>query len=86
MKFVGFLGVLGLVWLTLFQVLQRCYENAAISGCAAIALVGSGIYSAPWRRRQLIKRKPTIEELERILNSEEDVPIQIMPNGEIRAG
>lgn len=29
-------------------------------------------------------RKPTIQELEALLNSEEDVPIQILPNGEIR--
>ncbi len=29
-------------------------------------------------------RKPTIQELENILNSEEDTPIQILPNGEIR--
>ena len=28
--------------------------------------------------------KPTIQELERLLNSEEDTPIQILPNGEIR--
>ena len=30
-------------------------------------------------------RKPTIEELEQILESEEDTPIEILPNGEIRA-
>ena len=30
-------------------------------------------------------RKPTIEELERLLESEEDNPIEILPNGEIRA-
>jgi len=30
-------------------------------------------------------RKPTIEELERMLDCEEDVPIDILPNGEIRA-
>jgi hypothetical protein len=30
-------------------------------------------------------RKPTIQELEQLLNSEEDTPIQILPNGEIRA-
>lgn len=30
-------------------------------------------------------RKPTIEELERLLDSEEDTPIEILPNGEIRA-
>ncbi len=29
--------------------------------------------------------KPTIQELESILDSEEDVPIEILPNGEIRA-
>ena len=29
-------------------------------------------------------RKPTIQELEKLLNSEEDKPIQILPNGEIR--
>lgn len=29
-------------------------------------------------------RKPTIQELENLLNSEEDTPIQILPNGEIR--
>jgi hypothetical protein len=28
--------------------------------------------------------KPTIQDLEALLNSEEDVPIQILPNGEIR--
>lgn len=28
--------------------------------------------------------KPTIQELEQLLNSEEDTPIQILPNGEIR--
>ena len=30
-------------------------------------------------------RKPTIAELESILESEEDTPIEILPNGEIRA-
>lgn len=30
-------------------------------------------------------QKPTIEELERILEQEEEVPIEILPNGEIRA-
>jgi len=29
--------------------------------------------------------KPTIKELEALLNSEEETPIQILPNGEIRA-
>jgi hypothetical protein len=29
--------------------------------------------------------KPTIRELEQILDSEEDTPIEILPNGEIRA-
>lgn len=28
--------------------------------------------------------KPSIDDLERLLNSEEDAPIQILPNGEIR--
>ncbi len=32
-----------------------------------------------------MKRKPTIEELERMLDTEEDTPIEILPNGEIRA-
>lgn len=32
-----------------------------------------------------ILRRPTIEELERILQSEEDVALEILPNGEIRA-
>ena len=30
-------------------------------------------------------RKPTIEELERMLDEEEDTPIEILPSGEIRA-
>ena len=30
-------------------------------------------------------KKPTIHELERLLESEEDTPIEILPNGEIRA-
>jgi hypothetical protein len=29
-------------------------------------------------------KKPTIQELEKLLNSEEDTPVQILPNGEIR--
>ena len=29
-------------------------------------------------------RKPTIRELEQLLESEEDTPIEILPNGEIR--
>jgi hypothetical protein len=31
------------------------------------------------------ERKPTIRELEEILEKEEDTPIEILPNGEIRA-
>lgn len=31
------------------------------------------------------RRKPTVEELEKLLNSEEDAAIEILPNGEIRA-
>jgi hypothetical protein len=31
-----------------------------------------------------MSRKPTIQELEALLNSEEETPIQILPNGEIR--
>jgi hypothetical protein len=30
------------------------------------------------------KKPPTLEELERLLNSEDDIPIEIMPNGSIR--
>lgn len=30
-------------------------------------------------------RKPTIKELEELLEAEEDTPIEILPNGEIRA-
>lgn len=30
-------------------------------------------------------KKPTIHELEKILDEEEDVPIEILPNGEVRA-
>lgn len=30
-------------------------------------------------------RKPTIHELEKILDSEEDTPVEILPNGEVRA-
>jgi hypothetical protein len=32
-----------------------------------------------------MSKKPTIQELEALLNSEEETPIQILPNGEIRA-
>ena len=32
-----------------------------------------------------MQRKPTIKELEEILEKEEDTPIEILPNGEIRA-
>lgn len=30
-------------------------------------------------------KRPTIAELEAILDSEEEVPIEILPNGEVRA-
>jgi hypothetical protein len=30
-------------------------------------------------------KRPTIAELEAILNSEEDAPFEILPNGEVRA-
>ena len=33
----------------------------------------------------MTNKKPTIQELEQILNSEEDIPIKILPNGEIQA-
>ena len=32
-----------------------------------------------------MSRKPTIHELEAILDDEEDMPIEILPNGEVRA-
>ena len=32
-----------------------------------------------------MKKKPTIHELEAILDEEEDSPIEILPNGEVRA-
>ena len=32
-----------------------------------------------------MKKKPTIHELETILEEEEDTPIEILPNGEVRA-
>ena len=32
-----------------------------------------------------MRRKPTIDELEKLLEKEEDIPIEILPNGEIRA-
>ena len=31
------------------------------------------------------KTKPTIAELEKMLNSEEEFPMKILPNGEVRA-
>jgi hypothetical protein len=33
----------------------------------------------------LPKRRPTISELEALLRTDEEVPIEILPNGEIRA-
>lgn len=32
-----------------------------------------------------MKTKPTIDELEKLLDEEENTPIEILPNGEIRA-
>ena len=32
-----------------------------------------------------MSQKPTIEDLEKILQQEEEIPIEILPNGEIRA-
>jgi hypothetical protein len=29
-------------------------------------------------------KKPTIQELERLLEQEQDIPVEILPNGEIR--
>lgn len=31
-----------------------------------------------------MNRKPTIQELEALLSNEEETPVQILPNGEIR--
>ena len=36
-------------------------------------------------REGAMPQKPTIRELEQLLESEEDTPIEILPNGEIRA-
>jgi hypothetical protein len=36
-------------------------------------------------RKKIMGQKPTIQELERILDQEEEIPIEILPNGEIRA-
>jgi hypothetical protein len=36
-------------------------------------------------RREINMSRPTIDELEAILASEEEVPIEILPNGEVRA-
>jgi len=51
-----------------------------------MASVASSIMTAAfnrcWENRPI--SKPTIEELEAILNSEEKVPIEILPNGELR--
>ena len=38
-----------------------------------------------WPQPEPPRRRPTVEELERLLASEEAVPIEILPNGEIRA-
>lgn len=35
-------------------------------------------------RSELMAQQSKIDELEKLLNSEEDTPIQILPNGEIR--
>ena len=32
-----------------------------------------------------MRKKPTIQELEEILDEEEESPIEILPNGEVRA-
>jgi hypothetical protein len=36
------------------------------------------------REPAAMAQKPSIDDLARLLNSEEDAPIQILPNGEIR--
>src|SRR6266481_3418169 len=41
-------------------------------------------YTSVVVKREPMEKKPTIQELEKILNSEETTPIQILPNGEIR--
>lgn len=44
-------------------------------------------FSHGWREAggtDPFKQPPTIEELEELLNSENDIPIEIMPNGSIR--
>jgi hypothetical protein len=45
---------------------------------------------APWfdwkhPMNVVVHRRPTIEELERILKSDADMSIEILPNGEVRA-
>ena len=48
-------------------------------------LLLSGENMALWMRQRRRRAKPTIEELESLLDDEEDTPIEILPNGEIRA-
>lgn len=49
--------------------------------CAIIMLC----FVSDEERKSEMARKPTIRELEEILESEEDTPIEILPNGEIRS-
>ena len=44
----------------------------------------SGEEMALWMRRRRRRAKPSIEDLERILDDDEEAPIEILPNGEIR--
>ncbi len=46
---------------------------------------GCDVWFDPLHPMNLLpRRRPTIDELERLLRSEEDVAIEILPNGEIR--
>jgi hypothetical protein len=49
------------------------------------AIVQSCSYTKHCLFNRLFMSKPTIDQLEAILASEEDVPIEILPNGEVRA-
>ena len=50
-----------------------------------LTTVSTDDLTAELSRRQVIKSRPTVAELEALLQHEEEVPIEILPNGEIRA-
>ena len=64
---------------------KRKTEFIPENTCPECKGIHFGTYNCPFPSTNITEKpRPTIMELEAILKSEEDTPVEILPNGEIR--